>query len=348
MKQYYDTVNFIRETGDQLENRTGIDAITVPGVAMYFRMKDGFPMLGGRFTPFKSMIGELCAFYAGCTNASQFRALGSKVWDKNANDPGIDNSNAWLRNPFREGEDHLGPIYGDMWRAWPGYKVIGRPSIDEPDEAHMRYDEIIAQIEKDGWEHIGYAEVGSPGTPKGLLYYKKIDQLGDAIRTVIKNPNSRRILFHAWNPAVLDEVSLPACHLLYQLLPNPKTKVLNLCVYLRSNDIGLGAPYNISQAAAQLHFISRLTGYTPGTISYFAADAHVYVNQLEWLDEQLELWNAGQRYELPRIEISDRVPDCSHDAEKAVAWLTEVEPSDFILHDYQYHTLKTPTPPMAV
>lgn len=366
MKQYYDLVNLIRETGDQLENRTGIDSIMIPGAAMYFRMIEGFPMLGGRFTPFKSMIGELCAFYRACTNAGDFRALGSKVWDKNANDPGLNDSNAWLRNAFRFEEDELGPIYGDMWRNWPGYKII-----PQWDAAGLKeeYREIIKrqheQVKKDGWILIG--TTGNPierideGLPsdfsESAIYYKPIDQLGDAIRTVINNPSSRRILFHAWNPAVLDEISLPACHLLYQLLPNPKTKKMHMCVYLRSNDVGLGAPYNISQAAAQLHFLSHLTGYTPGMLSYFTGDAHVYVNQLEWLDEQLELWNADQRYPLPSLKISDRVPTYDQlvirvgkdkAAEEAVNWLKWVEPGDFKLEGYQYHTLKTPTPPMAV
>ncbi len=354
MKQYYDLVEEIRTDGVQTPNRTGIDAVSIPGAMMKFRMKDGFPMLGGRFTPFKSMVGELCGFWRGYTSAADFRKLGCKVWDKNANDPGIDNSNAWLRNAFRKGEDDIGPVYGEQWRNWPGLKFFygGLGAMTN----------VENQMKADGWEYMG--EVGEHDgrsandfVKEGELWSKKIDQLGDAIRTIIKNPESRRILFHGWNPAVLDEVALPACHLLYQLVPVPSKKILNMVVYIRSNDIGLGAPYNISQASAQLHVISRVTGYTPGTVSYMVGDAHIYVNQTEWMDEQLHLWSSGQRFDLPTLEIDENVwqfpvnplPDhLDHYCDMAIKTLETIEPEDFRLINYKYHTLKTPTPPMAV
>ena len=354
MEQYYNLVKEIRAEGVQTPNRTGIDAISIPGAMMKFRMSDGYPMLGGRFTPFKSMIGELCGFYRACTNAADFRDLKCKVWDGNANDPGLDNSNAWLRNPFRKGTDDIGPVYGEQWRNWPGYKAI--PMIDGNSTAEevRRIDAMVAAVEQDGWEFIGYVEDNGR---QCSMYHKKIDQLADAIRTVIKNPHNRRILFHGWNPAVLDEVALPACHLLYQLIPVPSTKVLNLVLYVRSNDVGLGAPYNISQAAAQLHVIARVTGYTPGTVSYMVGDAHIYVNQTAWMDEQLELWNSGQRFELPTLKISDNVWEfpvnpqadhIDHYVDKAIETLSTMTPYDFMLVGYKYHTLKEPTPAMAV
>ena len=70
---------------------------------------------------FKSAIGEMCGFLRPVNSAADFRALGCKVWDQNANE-----NAQWLANPFRQGEDDLGEIYGVQWRKWPAYKQVAR------------------------------------------------------------------------------------------------------------------------------------------------------------------------------------------------------------------------------
>lgn len=351
MRQYYDLVKQILAEGVEQENRTGINSIMIPGAAMFFHMKDGYPLVGGRRVPFKSMAAELCGFYRGATSAKTFRDLGCKVWDKNANDPGLNDSNDWLRNPNRLGEDDLGPVYGAQWRSWPGYKALEVPLLTAPADVKQRFRDASAKLRNEGWEFKGVV-IPEHG-PQEAVYYKAIDQLAECIRTIINNPSSRRILFHGWNPAVLGEIALPACHLLYQFIPVPKTNELHLSVYIRSNDIGLGAPYNISQAALQLHLIAHLTGYKPGQLSYFVADGHIYVNQVKWLEEQLQ----NEILPMPYLSIDSRVTGY-HDVmetgaskedaiNNAIAWLKLVEPEDFCVNDYQYHTLKEPTPPMA-
>ena len=98
----------------------------------------------------------------------------------------------------------------------------------------------------------------------------------------------------------LDQMALPPCHLLYQFLPNAATRELSLCLYVRSNDIGLGAPFNLCEAALLLSLVARLTGYAPRWLSYFIGDAHIYENQLDMLHEQLR----REPYPLPRLAIS--------------------------------------------
>ena len=96
--------------------------------------------------------------------------------------------------------------------------------------------------------------------------------------TIAHDPGSRRILFHGWNCAQLDEMALPPCHLLYQFHPNVETKEISLTLYIRSNDLGLGTPFNLTEGAALLSLFGRLTGYTPRWFTYFIGDAHVYEN----------------------------------------------------------------------
>ena len=99
-------------------------------------------------------------------------------------------------------------------------------------------------------------------------------------------------------------MALPPCHLLYQFLPNASTREISLCLYIRSNDVGLGTPFNLTEGAALLHLVGRLTGYTPRWFTYFIGDAHIYENHLPMLREQL----SRTPFEAPRLVLSDRIP----------------------------------------
>ena len=122
MKQYLDLVKTILDSGSWQENRTGIRTIRIPGAMMRFDLEnDGFPAVTTKRLAFKSVVGELVGFLRATRSAADFRALGCKVWDQNANE-----NREWLANPYREGPDDLGPVYGVQWRAWPDYKLLDR------------------------------------------------------------------------------------------------------------------------------------------------------------------------------------------------------------------------------
>jgi thymidylate synthase len=315
MKQYLDLVRTVLEQGSWQSNRTGIRTISVPGAMMRFDLKnDGFPAVTTKRLAFKSVVGELIAFLRASRNAADFRALGCKVWDQNANENG-----EWLANPYREGLDDLGPVYGVQWRAWPAYKLIDRSHTAQITDAEKRGFAQVSMLSENGIEKI--------------LLYKAIDQLGDCLKTIVNNPSSRRILFHGWNPADLDAVALPACHLLYQFVANSVTRELSLCLYIRSNDIGLGAPFNLAEAALLLELAARLTGYQARWFSYFIGDAHIYENHLPMLEEQLQ----RAPYPMPRLQISDRIPAMANTGRFEPEWLEKIEPADFSLLDYQHH-----------
>ncbi|MBB3219891.1 thymidylate synthase [Pseudoduganella umbonata] len=323
MNQYLDLVRQIIETGAWQDNRTGVRTISIPGAMMRFDLREGFPAVTTKRLAFKSVIAELCGFLRAYRSAADFRSLGCKVWDQNANE-----NSEWLSNPYRLGEDDLGPIYGVQWRQWPAYKLIDARHSDQIEDAQSRGFRIISPVVDDGISKV--------------LLYKAIDQLKDCLNTIMTNPSSRRILFHGWNCADLDSFALPPCHLLYQLLPNPATKEISLCLYIRSNDIGLGAPFNLAEAAALLHLIGRLTGYTPRWFTYFIGDAHIYENHMDMLTEQLN----RQPFASPTLRISERIPEYSVTGVYEPEWLDTIEPNDFILDDYLHHPHITA--PMAV
>jgi len=124
MKQYLQLVETILSEGSWQENRTGVRSISIPGASMRFDLRDGFPAITTRRLPFKTAVGELIGFLRAYRSAADFRALGCKVWDQNAND-----NAQWLANPYRIAPDYLGEIYGYQWRQWPAFKLL---DLDDP------------------------------------------------------------------------------------------------------------------------------------------------------------------------------------------------------------------------
>src|SRR5690606_1966289 len=124
-----------------------------------------------------------------------------KVWDQNANE-----NAAWLANPYREGPDDLGPVYGVQWRRWPAYQLLPLARGAQIQDALDRGYAKVADINENGAPHV--------------LLYKAVDQLRQRLDAIHRTPQDRRILFHGWNWAQIEEMALPPCHLLYQFLPN--------------------------------------------------------------------------------------------------------------------------------
>ncbi len=300
-QQYLDLLKRILETGTRQSNRTGIDTLFVPGAMFQFDLREGFPAITTKKLPFKSIIGELLGFLRGYRNAAEFRALGCKIWDQNANE-----NKQWLENPNRIGTDDLGRIYGAQWRDWrQTYLVPGHAGINyewEPDELKVR----------------------------------AVDQLNNVLQKLYTNPTDRRMIISAWRPDEFELMALPPCHVLYQFIANVESKELHLCMYQRSCDEFLGVPFNIASASMFLTIMSHLVGYTPATFSHFMADAHIYVNHIDQIKEQLsrEPFPSPQlKYTGPTFEGKRFGPDI----------FEKIEPHHFELVNYQCHSaIKAP------
>ncbi|MEH6348040.1 MAG: thymidylate synthase [Bermanella sp.] len=115
MKQYLDLCQRIVDTGTWIENeRTGKRCLTVINADLEYRVdKNEFPMITTRKSFFKSAIAEFLGYIRGYDNAADFRKLGTKTWDANAN-----LNDSWLNNTHRKGEDDMGRVYGVQGRAW--------------------------------------------------------------------------------------------------------------------------------------------------------------------------------------------------------------------------------------
>ena len=113
-----------------------------------------------------------------------------------------------------------------------------------------------------------------------------MDQLAACVETIKKDPNSRRIVLSAWNPADLDEMALPPCHMFCQFyVANGE---LSCQMYQRSADMGLGVPFNIASYALLTRMVAQATGLAPGDFVHVIGDAHVYSNHVDALKVQLQ------------------------------------------------------------
>ncbi|ACA85523.1 thymidylate synthase [Shewanella woodyi] len=115
MKQYLDLCNRIIDEGTWIENeRTGKRCLTVINADLVYNVADNeFPLITTRKSFWKSAIAEMLGYIRGYDNAADFRKLGAKTWDANANE-----NQAWLNNSHRKGEDDMGRVYGVQGRAW--------------------------------------------------------------------------------------------------------------------------------------------------------------------------------------------------------------------------------------
>ena len=128
-----------------------------------------------------------------------------------------------------------------------------------------------------------------------------IDQIAGLIRDIKANPDSRRLIVTAWNPADIPKTALPPCHCLFQFYVAQGR--LSCQLYQRSADVFLGVPFNIASYALLTMMVAQVTGLRPGDFVHSFGDAHLYLNHLEQADEQLR----RSPRPLPRMEINPEV-----------------------------------------
>ena len=153
-----------------------------------------------------------------------------------------------------------------------------------------------------------------------------IDQIANLIRDIKANPDSRRLIVTAWNPADVPKMALPPCHCLFQFYVAEGK--LSCQLYQRSADIFLGVPFNIASYALLTMMVAQVTGLKPGDFVHSFGDAHLYLNHLEQADAQL----ARKPFPLPVMKLNPAVTD-----------IFSFRYEDFTLENYQAHAgIKAP------
>ena len=307
-KQYQELLQTILEYGVEKKDRTGTGTKSIFGYTIRHNMKEGFPLLTTKKMPFRLIATELMWFLRGDTNIKYLVDNDCHIWDGDAYknyERRWETEGKFLSPPvnkFTKGEfineiktnpmvakelGELGPIYGKQWRAFGGYEKV--PS---------------------GWYH------------HAVTHYKDVpknDQIQILIHDLKTNPDSRRLMVTAWNPAELDQMTLPPCHYGFQVYTrelseserfnwygnkigshmhhdhivqemnenNVPTRAISLMWNQRSVDTFLGLPFNIASYGLLLEIIAKSVNMVPDQLIGNLGDVHLYSNHIEEAKEQI-------------------------------------------------------------
>lgn len=147
-----------------------------------------------------------------------------------------------------------------------------------------------------------------------------IDQIANVVESIKKNPDSRRLIVTAWNPAEIEDMALPPCHLLFQFYVADGK--LSCQLYQRSADLFLGVPFNIASYALLTMMVAQQTGLELGEFIWTGGDCHIYDNHVEQVTEQI----GRDPYPYPTLKFA-RTPESIFDYKF----------EDFELVDYVHH-----------
>jgi len=292
MKQYLDLIRHIRDHGVKKEDRTGTGTVSIFGHQLRFDLAAGFPLVTSKKVHLKSIIHELLWFIRGDTNIRYLVNNGVGIW----NDWPYQ---SWLRET---GQDETLTVYSPEWTA---QKKL-----------------FIERIKADADFADEYGDLG-PVYGKQWRDFGGVDQLAQLIDDINTDPDSRRLIVSAWNPQdipVMVKSGLPPCHSLFQFYVAEGR--LSCQLYQRSADVFLGVPFNIASYALLTLMIAQVTGLEPGDFVHTFGDAHLYLNHMDQVNEQL----SRDTFPLPTLNINPLVDN-----------LFDFVFEDFELQGYQSH-----------
>ena len=248
MKQYLDLCKDVLENGEKRLDRTGTGTISRFGYQLRFNLEEGFPLLTTKKVFYRGIFEELFWFLKGETNIRPLALKNVKIW------------NDWPYDKYKKSDEYNGETMEQFIQR-------------------ICDDEAFA----DKWGELGpvYGHQWRNFDDSG------VDQIKDLIENLKNNPFSRRHLVVAYNPAQVDKMALPPCHAFFQFYVSADKKKLSCQLYQRSADLFLGVPFNIASYSLLLAMVAQVCGYQPYEFIHTFGDAHIYLDHLDQVHEQL-------------------------------------------------------------
>ena len=294
-QQYLTALRDVLETGTRRDDRTGVGTISKFGMQQRYDLSQGFPAVTTKKLAWKSVVGELLWMIEGSGDERRLAEIthGTRdgvvtIWTPNAMAP------YW--RPRAKFDGDLGRVYGVQWRRWRTVKprTAGGTFRDDFGVAYRRQGNDV--------------EV------------QEVDQLKQLIEGIRSDPYGRRHILTAWNPGELDRMALPPCHCFAQFYVADGR--LSCQMYQRSCDMFLGVPFNIASYSLLTHMIAHVCGLDVGEFVHVLGDAHIYLDHVDQVKEQLK----REPLPAPRLLLSPSIQE-----------ITEFTIRDIVLDGYQSH-----------
>jgi thymidylate synthase len=303
-QQYLQLLHDVLMNGEKRMDRTGVGTLSVFGRQIRCDLGNGFPALTTKKLFWKPVVGELLWFLEGSGDERRLAEITYDTRDESQHTIWTGNARADYWKDKAKFPGDAGRIYGVQWRRWQHLSI-------------KHYDDYL-----DHWEGQGIA---------GTTYFgakvtkTEVDQIARIIDTLKRNPGDRRMVLSAFNVGELDQMSLPPCHMFAQFyVKNLEKGPLKLCcqVYIRSNDLFLGLPFNIASYALLTHMMAQVTSMDVGELIITIGDAHIYNNHMDQVKEQL----TRTPLPLPFLALNPDIKD-----------IDKFTMSDIVLMNYESH-----------
>ncbi len=285
-REYLKLCRKILKEGVEVENRTGINTIKIPSYELNFDLSKEFPILTTKQLFHRQAVTEmLWIWQMGSNNVRELQKRNVHIWDE------------WMVD-----SDGIYRIYEPYGEYDPDKEVeVIDPKSVPVDDPFGRTHKFKVKKDKNGktikaksliegktikmakWYGKKYA--GTIGTAYGFIT-DRYQFAKTLIETIKNNPTDRRMVRSLWQDEFLRTAVLPSC--VWSTEWDVTDGKLNLLVHQRSCDVPLGLPFNVTQYATLLMMIAQVTNLKPGTIRHSIKDAHIYVNQVEGIKEQIQ------------------------------------------------------------
>ena len=294
-KEYLKLCKKILTEGVEVENRTGINTIKIPNYTFNFDLQEEFPVLTTKQLFFKNAITEILWIYQEQSNDVRWlQERKNHIWDE------------WMVD-----EDGIYRIYEPNNDIFDKDKEVDLYDLDnnimlDKDGNKIKVKSNIEGKNIKAAKFYGKEYAYTIGTAYGWIVnrYKLTQNLIDTIKS---NPNDRRLVMSLWQNEFLKTAVLPSC--VWSSEWDVTDGYLNLSVHQRSCDVPLGLPFNVTQYATLLSLIAHCTNLKPGKISWSIKDAHIYVNQIEGIKEQILRGETLEDLEAPELWINEEIDD---------------------------------------
>lgn len=338
MKQYLDLLREVRTQGHEKGDRTGTGTLSIFGTQMRFNLQKGFPLVTTKKCHLRSIIHELLWFLQGDTNTKYLTDNKVTIW-----------------NEWQDEDGNLGPVYGKQWREWSDVKVAGAwdthtndillkrgyRRVGVIDDDNPRMSKAVFQKEHDQISTVMNQLRNDPDSRRIIVSAWNVGDLADMalqpchsfFQFYTRKLSAEERINHLrsemseawkkWNPS--SGGVCPGDDVLHDKLDDIDVPVraLSCHLYMRSQDIFLGTPFNIASYALLTEMMAQQLNMVPGDFILSGGDVHLYSNHME----QAELQLSREPLPLPKLKFK-RKPDSIFDYK-----FEDIELVGYVSHD---------------